>query len=551
MVKDMDFRNRLSLRAVWAFAALLCVFVAPLQVAAQQLATGSPGGALDIKVIGDKILARVELQTEVWVKDTHVIVDYDMPYALMIQSCVFGNVRFGEGETNMRILHDNFRVEVPRAEIVPEQGAVCGELTGKYDKYLDQIDIVAIVGWPLLREFGMTLDIQEATLALSPQGELDAANVRAESESFIEGIEIVGGSVFVPVNYNGGQSAFMKMSTKGYHTVLNREILDDRESGVVAEAFFGFDDRTKISDMAALYPQDLYTKWWEEYAATKEEEKQIRAALEEQGRTFPEEYAVSTPDQPSSDVLLVSGMSILSGYRIVLDPSQGFMGVSRTTNSNYSDADHQFYMAAAAEDQEALYSYIEENETDRNVEEAVSEFFNLGVENQTSQDRLISAIDYGLNVNEERRKFMYVANFVFDLNSNDATKENHTDLIITLGEKALEFTARSDQPRFKQQVRSIVGDRYMALENPQQAYKHFLSAAFQGDPELDSLSHYDRGRALEALGRDARAYANYDKALNLGGLPQEQTESASDALERLRPRIDTDSGLFDSDTQGG
>lgn len=546
----MDSRHSFSLRSIWAIAALLCVLVVPLNVAAQQSATGSPGGALDIKVIGDKILARVELQTEVWFKDTHVIVDYDMPYAMMIQSCVFGNVRFGEDETNMRILNENFRVEVPREEIVPEQGTVCGELTGKYDKYLDQIDIVAIIGWPLLREFGMTLDIQEESLALHPEGELVAADVRAESETFVEGVEVIGGSVFVPVNYDGGQSAFMKMSTKGYHTVLNREILDNREAGVVEEAFFGFDESTKISDMAALYPQDLYTNWWDDYAAAKEEEKLIRKALEEQGRTFPEEYAVTPPDQPSTDVLLVSGMSILSGYRIVLDPSQGFIGVTRTTNSNYSDADYQFYMAAAAQDQDALYQYIEENQTDRNVEEAVGEFFSLGLENGASEELLVSAIDYGLATNEERRKFMYVANFVFDLYSTVESREQFTDLIVTLGEKAIEFNARSDQPRFRQQIQSIIGDRYLAKGEAVKARGYFLSARLNGDPELDSISHYDLARAYEAMGSIERAYANYGQALSIG-LPPEQTESANEALDRLRPKIDSESGLLESDTQGG
>lgn len=546
----MDSRHSFSLRSIGTIVALICVLVAPLHVAAQQSATGSPGGALDIKVIGDKILARVELQTEVWVKDTHVIVDYDMPYAMMIQSCVFGNVRFGEDETNMRILNENFRVEVPREEIVPEQGTVCGELTGKYDKYLDQIDIVAIVGWPLLRDFGMTLDVQGETLALHPSGELDADVVRAESETFVEGVEVIGGSVFVPVNYNGGQTAFMKMSTKGYHTVLNREILDNRDAGVVDEAYFGFDDSTKISDMAALYPQDLYTNWWDDYAAAKEEEKQIRKALEEQGRTFPEEYAVTPPDQPSSDVLLVSGLSTLSGYRIVLDPSQGFVGVTRTINSNYSDADFQFYMAAAAQDQEALYLYIEENQTDRNVEEAVGEFFALGLENGASEEKLVSAIDYGLATNEERRKFMYVANFVFDLYSTVESRDQFTDLIVTLGEKALGYTPRSDQPRFRQQVQSIVGDRYLEKGEAVKARGYFLSASINGDPDLDSISHYDLARAYEAMGAKERAYANYGQALSIG-LPPEQTDSANEALERLRPMIDSESGLLESDTQGG
>ena len=534
-------------------ATLLFILGAPISTWAQQVEDqeGSPGGSLDIKVIGDKILARVELQTQVWFKDTHVIVDYDMPYAMMIQSCVYGNVRFGENETNMRILNENFRVEVPRSEIVPEQGTVCGELTGKYDKHLDQIDIVAIIGWPLLREFGMTLDIQEGSLALHPEGELSPEEVRANSEVFVSGVELVGGSVFVPVNYNGGQNGFMKMSTKGYHTVLNRELLDDREAGVVDEAYFGFDDSMKISDMAAFYPQDVYTQWWDAYAAAKQNEKQVRAEMLENGQTFPEEYAVTPPDQPSSDVVLVSGLSILSGYRLVLDPNQGFAGVSRTLNSNYSEADHQFYMAAAAKNDDALYQYMEENPADRNVEEAVSEFFQLGLDSDEPIERMVSAIDFGLGVNEERRKLTYVADYVFDLASTDESRDQFSDLIVTLGEKALVFVGRSDAPKYRQQLQSILGDRFLARNDAQKAWEYFLAAAFNGDPELDGIAKYDLGRAFEALGRDARAYANYDKALSIGGLPPRTAELATEALERLKTKLDPNSDVLTMDTEGG
>lgn len=544
-------RSRTSLFAGLActLAALLLVLVAPIHtMAAQgQDLEGSPGGPLEIKVIGDKILARVELQTEVWFKDTHVIVDYNMPYAMMIQSCVYGNVRFGEGETTMRILNNDFRVEVPRDQIVPEIGAVCGELTGKYDKHLDQVDIVAIVGWPLLRQFGLTLDIQAGSMVLHPEGELSAEEVRANSVAFVDGVELIGSSVFIPVNYNGGQSAFMKVSTSGYHTVLNRELLDDRKAGVIDEAYFGFDESMKISDMAALYPQDVYTQWWDAYAAAKAEQKR----LEEEDPRVVGQIVVTQPDQPSSDVLLVSGLSVLSGYRIVLDQNQGFVGLSRTLNSNYSDADHQFYMAAAARDEDALYEYLEENPTDRNVEEAVADFVNLGLESGASIDRLVSAVDFGLGVNEERRKFTYLADFVFDMWGNVESRDQFSPVIVVLGEKAMGYIERSDTPKDRQKVQGILGDRYLARNDAETAWKYFLSAAFNGDPELDAITRFDLGRVYEALGRDSRAYANYTRALSAGGLPPESVEIATQAKERLRLRLDPNDDALRTDAQGG
>ena len=537
-----------SLATVFALVGML-MFTPSQAVAQEAELEGSPGGALDIKVIGDRILARVELQTELWFKDTHVIVDYQMPYTMMVQSCVMGNIRYGEGETTMRILNEDFRLEVPRAQIVPELGAQCGELTGKYDKQLDQIDIVAIIGWPLLRQFGLTLDIQEGKMTLHPEGELIASEVQATSEKFIDGVQVVGKSVFIPVNYNGGQPGFMKLNTNGYHTVLNRELLDDRVAGVVDEAYLGFDDQMKISDMAAFYPQDLYTQWWDEFARAKEIEKQWRESAEAEGVSLPAGVMeVNPPDQPTSDVLLVSGLSVLSGYRIVLDPMQGFVGMTRTVNSNYSEADHQFYMAAAQEDVDALYTYFEENPEDRNVEEAVGDYFGLGLESGESDERLLTAIDYGLAVNEERHKFMYVNEFTFGLFQNAESRSTYTDLIIGLGEKALPFVARSSEPKYRQHVQGILGDRHLARGENDQAWKYFLAAAFNGDPQRDAQTRYDLGRAYDAMGRPNRAYANYDRALDLG-LPQDLAESAQSALERLRDSVDAE--LIDSESEEG
>ncbi len=371
-------------RMTTLFSVILTIVLTaflPVQAVAQESQSGTnTGGLVEIKVIGDKILARVELQTQVWFKDTHIVIDYDSPHAMMFNRGVLRGLRFGEGETTIRALNEGFRLEIPRDGIIQEIGTTTQDLTARYDNELEQIDIVAIVGWPALRSFGLTLDIQEGTMQLHPDGELSPAEVEASVEKFVQGVELIGDSVYIPVNYNGGQRGFMKMATGGYHTVLNRELLDDREAGVVDEAYLGDDQIMMVSDMAALYPQDLYQNWYDQFQADKEQETALQAQADALGVELPPHLIAQAPDHPSSDVLLVSGLSILSGYRIVLDPNQQFAGFSRTLNSNYSEADHQFYMAAAAKSEDKLFQFLEENPEDRNVEEAVSDVFALGLE---------------------------------------------------------------------------------------------------------------------------------------------------------------------------
>ena len=533
-----------------ALASLVLMLPIASNVAQQDQTSDSDGGKLAIRILGDKILARVEMATQVFYKDTHVVIDYASPVGLMINPNVIGGIGYGEGETTLKILNENFRLEVPRTDVRPEQGSTTSELTARFDMELEQIDVIAILGWPVLRRYGMTLDIQDKLFELHPENELVASDVLLSSDVFVEGVEVIGDSVFVPVNYNGGQRAFMKVSTSGYHTVLNRELLDNREGGIVDEAYFGSNKQVKISDMAAFYPQDLYMLWWDAYAAAKEAERLARQRMQESGQTFPEEFAARQPDQPSSDVLFVSGLSILSGYRIVLDPTQGFAGVSRTLNSNYSEADHQFYMAIASKDEDELFRYLQENPTDRNVEEAVLDLFVLGIESDATVERQVAAVDFGLDVQPERRKFNYLLGFVGRLVISDEFKDKFADLIIALGEKALAYVARSESPAIRQQLQMTIGDRYLARNDATNAQRYFLAAAFNGDPRLDAAVRFDLARAYEALGQDRRAYASYKNALSKG-LPQSQAENASEALSRIKPRLDPNDDLLIDEQEDG
>lgn len=535
-----------SIGFAWLVVVLATVFCHAQE--SEETTSAGSGGSLDLKIAGDRILARVEMSTEVWFKDTHIVLDYSMPFAMMINPNA--GLRFGNDETTLKISQENFDFEIPRDGIVAERGNTTSELTARYDNFLEQIDVLAIVGWPALRNFGMTLDLQEQKLELHPESSLDPEEVRANSDVFIEGIEIIGSSLFIPVNYDGGQHAFMKFSTGGYHTVLNRELLDDREAGVLQEAFFGYDKSLKLSDMAALFPQDLYTQWWDAYAAARALEIEMRKRFEEEGQPFPDELVAKPPEQPSSDVLLVTGLSVLTGYRWVLDPYQGFVGVTRTLNNNFSEDDHQFYMALASSDEEAIFKYLEANPTSRNVEEAVAQFFQLGLQSGTSADRLVAVLQHGIDVQEERRKFMYVLDYLFPLTVNQESLDRNTELIIALGTLSLPMLARSESPRFRQHVQLILGDRYLAKNNPEKALRFFMSAAFNSDPTFDSRVRYELARAYEALGWDRKAYANYDKATSLG-LPTELAKTATEALARIKVRLDPNDELLEKTSEGG
>ena len=116
---------------------------------------------------------------------------------------------------------------------------------------------------------------------------------------------------------------------------------------------------------------------------------------------------------------------------------------------------------------------------------------------------------------------------------------------ISVGEKALEYISFSQTPRFRQHIQLMLGDCYLAKEDSMTAWRYFLSAAFNGDPQMDPLVRHELGRAYEAQGRVRRAFANYLRALELkDGLPANLVASANEAIERLTPQLDADDPLL-------
>ena len=468
------------------------------------------GGQIGATSLGDRVLIRVLLQTEAFEKETHVIVDYAATEALAMNRNVLGSLAFGDNEQTLKILGDGFRLEVHRDQLSLEPGFLV-DYTGRYSNELENVDVSAILGFPVLAPFALGLDFEAGELSLTPAADADVRQAEEDAAVVIQGVRVFDNQVHVPVSY-GGKRASMTFGTAGYHTYLDQKIAErlGKPAGDVDDVAFGAPPALGLSGMVALFPQPF--------------------------------------DDPPADLdvewLLRSGLGLWSAYRLEINPNAGYLALTPQKDSNYSEADAAFYAAAAAEDIPALKAYTETWPEDRNVEEAAGRWFDIGLRSGHPDDAQMEAVATGLSVTPERRKTHYVSGFVFPLFNSDS-KDERSDLVIALCEEALEYIGRSDRPSLRQNIQLVLGDRYLHAGNAHDAWKTFLSAAFYGDPRLDGVVRHELGRAYEALGRHRRAYSSYKRAASdLTPAPPPIKESAREGLARLRPLLDPDDKLL-------
>ena len=550
---------RTSIRKSFGIAGLL----AAASALAPVVATGQlPGGVLPARVLGDRILVRAALQTETWYKDTHVVIDFARPTALEMHGNVFSTLTWGEGDENLEIFADGFRMEVPREAVIEEIGALLGPITSRYDNELEQIDVAAILGWGVLKDYAFRLNLQEGEIALTPALQADSDEARSRAAIFVDGVETFDNRVLIPLTWGGGRPGWLEFDTAGYHTWIDRPLaasvgepygeIDDIRVGAAADA-----PGETLSGIAAFFPQDFRALRETEFVEAKAVEDSIRPQAEAAGVPVPPQFLARPIVEFNGDVLLRSGLSLLSAYEWELNHVLGYVTLTRLVDSNRSEADARFYAAAADRDATALHGYLDGWPADRNVEEAARLLFDLGLESGASAEEQLRVIDYGLAVNEDRRHMEYAMGFLAGLKAPGTMVgfllgvdpaeggDDHSELIVAVCNRAMEFVARSQAPAMRQHIQLVLADRRLARGDAHEAWKFALAAAFNGDPGLDGITRHELGRAYEGLGRLRRAYSSYERALSeFVGLTPEMTENATAALERLRPQLDADDPLL-------
>ena len=501
-----------SLRLATALLIASCAWLA--QPAAAQTPE-STGGIAEAKVVGDHVLVRVVLSTERFHKETHMVLDYNDEQPLRIYNCILGSVEYGEGEETIKILADGLRIEVPKegVEASSECTLFLKNLSGQYSVELKDVDVSAILGGPVLRQFALGMNLAEGEVSFTPAAEAKVEDAMLWAQSIITGLRTTeDGRVLAPLSVGEKDRSLMAFNTAGYHSYINAALAGGLgyPFGDVPNIHFGADEqRVPLSGMAALFPADF-----------------------------------SQDPELSRDWLVVPGLSLWTAFRLEINPVQGYLALEPVVNTNYSEADFEFYTAAVNKDRDALRSYHQGNPDDRNVAEAAELMFALGLEQNAPVEEQMEAVNYRLARTLERMKSGWLTETLQPLFLAE-DRDERSELITALAEEALEYISRSDDPGLRQNLQLILGDRYLEAGDAEQAWKYFLAAGFSGDPEKESLVRHELGRVYEALGRNRRAYSNYERAASplLEG-PQALKDSARDGMERLRPLLEADDPLI-------
>ena len=510
--------------AVFARAILFACFLGTAPAAAE-------GGSISARRVGDHVVIRAVLRTEAFHKETHLVIDYTGAAGLAVHGNVIDAIAFGEGEDAIQVLGDGFRLRIDRDDIEQERGSLLSELTARHANSLDDVDAAAIIGWPTLRRFAFNLNLVEGALALRPASGATIAEARQTASAVVTGVRAGADTAYVPLTYNGDRRGWLAFGTNGHHTFVNAALANvaGATDGGARDIRFG-DDGPGLSGMTALFPQPFVTA-------------KAFAAAENAGSKRPPEATDADGGRGSAEPLLVrSGLSLWSAYRLEINPLQGYLALTPTMESNYSEADAAFYRAAAANNAGALRAYAAAWPDDRNIKEAADRLFAIGLKADASVEEQLQAVALGLATTSEARRMRYVADFAGPLFAGE-DRDAHTALIVALCREALKHVSRSETPRFRQQLQLMLGDRLLHAGDARGAWKTFLAAAFHGDPRLEGVVRHDLGRAYEALGLHRRAYGSYQRAL-AAALPPDLKNQAEAGLARLRPHLAPDDRLL-------
>ena len=531
--------SRMLLGALTLLSATYCL--------GQIQAAGSPGGTLATKLIGDRILTKVLLQTDLWSKETHIIIDYTAPLYLQMPQSLLQSIQFGENEDTLKILGADFRLEIVRDELAVDSTGDPPRITERFDNELEQVDVAAVLGWPALADFGVRLDTSAGSIELYPTAERTVTDAYESFTHVYDGVESNEDGAFLPILVGGTETSYLRFATDSYHTYLNTaEIRPDYTAQVPPDSLqFGQTDGLEFTQMAALYPIDLTSERVAQFEQSKLLESQFRESFPDV-EDIPRAYSALAPAELGAPLQVKSGLTLVTGYRWEINPRAGFYAVSQTLDSNFSETDKLFYIAATATDRAELRKFVGAHPESRHVEEAVDQFLERTLAERGPGEEIAEMLEYGIAVNPERRQFRYLFNSLNRVYNDPELQEPYSEFIIALGERAMDFIANSQIPRFRQFTQLMLGDRYLAKGDADTAWRYFLSAAFNGDPRADGVVRHELGRAYEAQKRTRRAYASFLRALRAQEpIPPNYASSAREALDRLRPLLAEDDPLHD------
>ena len=373
-------------------------------------------------------------------------------------------------------------------------------LTQRYGATLGDLEVIAVAGYPLLKEHVVNFNIAEGKFSLSPSSVDYSREIRDQAGSLFENLSVTESGVFIEVSSNGCSLGHMRIQTSGSHTVISPKAMTqvDEDSGVS----FGVEGCQSLSDFIAL--------------RTKE--------INERGR------------EAADKVALLSGLQLWTAFDVTLDFQERFLALTPTRHVGHSEADAEFYKASFKKSWDDLHKYLHDFPKDRNVNEAVDEMFRIGLKENIDAKRHLSSFQVAL----EQMLPQYRSTYLLDYckQANDAMPSSrYSELTIDLCEMGLDYISYSQTPSIRQDYQLILGERSLDVGDHLNGWKYYLSASFNGDPKKNGVTRMGLGRSYELMKRYRRAYASYKRAAEGATRSQIRNLGLDIALKRVAQHL--------------
>lgn len=474
------------------------------------------GGTLPLKLIGDHLLVPVTIKAPGFEKESHVLIDTSRDDYILLHPAVYlaladtlkstEQMLFESGDFNLAAeFNDDSKVKVAAPGSTPMD-----DLTSRYDVELNNIDITAVFGMRLLKNFALNINIEDGRFAMMPSDASLTAQVKADSAVFLPQLKRNGNKAYIPLSAKGQPVGLMELNSAGYHSRITPALASQWDKTKDLDIGLG----QKVAPLSGMVA--LRTQLW--------------------------------PGQPAEaasgaeTIVAQTGLGLLQSYNLWLDFTAGYLALTPTSN-NYRAEDEVFYQASESRNWEALAAYQQSYPTDRHQEEAAAEMFQLALEQGRSTMQVLQSFDSVLQQMQPRRKLEYLFGFC-DSTSQKLPQAAYTEATIAVCEKGLDYVSYSQAPALRQMYQVILGERYLQKGDARMAWKYYLSASFNGDPDRETVTKIGLAKAYEGMGRYRRAYSTYLRLSE--GWPAEimQQSGVAEAMTRLKAKLDPQDPLL-------
>ncbi len=236
---------------------------------------------------------------------------------------------------------------------------------------------------------------------------------------------------------------------------------------------------------------------------------------------------------------MVAGWNLLESFRVDLDWNSQTVAITPKKQPRYPQQDFEFFKAEAQGDSAAMQAYLEKYPHERLSAEAATDLVKWRVEKDKASDaEVMKAVQWAVKTSLAGRRTETALSYLKMFEE----MPNRNDLAISAGVEGLSHSREAFDARVVYALHNAIGELYMKKSAWDDAWKHFLSAAFMAPDDLAITLNL--ARVYDKRDETRRAYARYKKIAAAQGVPPEIESEVKTAMERLRKQLPKDDPLL-------